>query len=191
VKLFRNNRIKSEACLSARIFACYALSQCNGSLSSSLSDSVVSMRVKPLLPLMSALVNVELTSLEERDVIASRIVKENRRVHFSGFDCSSTKPPVEAKVGSHEHQQDCISEMIVASDQIKILVSKCASDIENSEESSLTVRAVKSLLSFMAGMSSDTKLLRECSKVSTNNIRLCCDTFHRHARLTSFFHCIF
>ena len=189
-KLFGNNRIKSEvcsllvsphffvdhslfltlyllfscdqACVSARIFASYALTHNHGSR----NLGNLSMRVKPLMPLLTSLVNVEMTSLDERDIVTSRIRKENRRVHFSGFDCSSTKPPVEAKVGSHEHQQDCISDMMLASDQIQTLIKHSCADAENDVESSLVVRAVKSLLHFLSKMSNDTHLKRECALVS-------------------------
>ena len=154
-----------QACVSARIFACYALAHSNGSRSSTFGDNTVSMRVKPLMPLLASLVRVEMTSLEERDIVSSRIRKESRRVHFSGFDCSSTKPPVEAKVGSHEHQQDSISEMILVSQQIKTLIDHRDTDVENNGDSSLVVRALRSLLNFLTRMSKDTRMMRECAKV--------------------------
>ena len=156
---------RNQACVSARIFACYAIVHSHGNRNIG-NDSVESMRVKPLLPLLTSLVNVEMTALDERDVVTSRILKEKKRVHFSGFDCSATKPPVEAKVGSHEHQKDCISEMIAVSEQIRSLIIKYRVADMESDESSLVVRAVKSLLIFLDKMARDTHLKRECALVS-------------------------
>jgi hypothetical protein len=118
------------------------------------------------MPLVKALVRVEMTSLEDQDEChSSAASKPNRRVHFSGFDCSSTKPPVDAKVGSHNHQQDCISALIFATQQMKALSEPAQANSENYHRLPIIARALKAAIAFLKQLSLSNQVLGECAKV--------------------------
>lgn len=126
-----------------------------------LEDWTVPAVVRPLMPLLKSLVHVEMTTLEEDQATSER---PGRRVHFSGFDCSALKPPVESLAGSDGHQKDSIDAMIIASHHITSLASTCqGNDAENENISSVGC-ALRSILHFLYGL--DTGLKAECAKVS-------------------------
>jgi hypothetical protein len=71
--------------------------------------------IQPLLPLLQAMVELELVSLQEEATEQASCAKEEeeslRKVHFSGFDGASIKPPSDVILGSCDHQQDCIGKL--------------------------------------------------------------------------------
>ncbi|KAL3807399.1 hypothetical protein ACHAXA_006667 [Cyclostephanos tholiformis] len=82
----RMRQIHRYPCVSARIFA---------AMSSVYSDRA---NFAPLLPLLVALVDAEIVSLTNKDD-RSEVLFINKRVCFSGFDCSSTTTAVGTVVG--------------------------------------------------------------------------------------------
>ena len=148
------------------------------------------------MPLLGSIVRVEMTSLEDQDESPSSLAnKRARKVHFSGFDCSSTKPPVDAKVGSHSHHEDCISALILAAHQLKALTDAARSNSENHDSLQRIVCALKSITSFLKQLAQSTDILRECAKVGTKNDLgevplLSLSLFaHFHLLISSFHHC--
>jgi hypothetical protein len=109
-----------------------------------------------------------MTSLEDQDESPSSLAnKRTRKVHFSGFDCSSTKPPVDAKVGSHSHQEDCISALILAAHQLKALTDAAFNNSENQDSPQRIVCALKAITSFLKQLAQNAENLGECAKVSS------------------------
>ena len=82
----RMRHVHRHPCVSARIFA---------AMSAIYSDQ---SNFAPLLPLLVALVDAEIVSLTSKDD-RNEVLFINRRVCFSGFDCSSTTTAVGAVVG--------------------------------------------------------------------------------------------
>jgi hypothetical protein len=99
-----------------------------------------SRHIRPILPFLSALVRVELMSLRQDEPLSNHgninhkgsHNKSNetkmqqpaprlRKVQFSGFDCSSTQPPSDARLGSHLHRHRCIDALIEAMEQADAL----------------------------------------------------------------------
>lgn len=114
------------------------------------------------MPMLKSLVHVEMTSLEENN----KELRENkgRRVHFSGFDCSSIKPPVESQAGSEQNQSDSIDALTVASHHVNALIGiSLANDAENKSISTSVENALRSIVLFLGGM--DTESMKECAKV--------------------------
>ena len=73
------------------------------------------------MPFLQALVQVEMTSLEVDG--AETVPRERpRRIAFSGFDCSSTKPPVDRVDGSGQHQSNSIVALSRAKDILEDLI---------------------------------------------------------------------
>ena len=114
--------------------------------------------VKPLLPLLSALVHTEMTSL------GSEVV--NGTVHFSGFDCSSTLPPIDSLWGSIQHREAEIGALSEALDQVHTLL--CS--VENKEE---IVACLQSMINFLRDMEKreGADLRGECSRVRAQRRR--------------------
>jgi hypothetical protein len=159
--LFLNTDIKNQPCASARIFSSFALSM--GSQKTKVTDNgSVPASIQPLMAFLKSLVRVEMVSLEERDDKANK--RDGRRVHFSGFDCSSIKPPVDSQVGSDDHQKDCIAALISAVQQMKALTNP---EPENRHNLPLLAQSIKMLVRFLNHLSSDQRLLEECSRVSS------------------------
>ena len=106
---------------------------------------------------MSALVLAEKTSLGSPSTTSGT-------VQFSGFDCSSTQPPVDSVYGSIQHREAEIEALSQALDQIRLL----RDDVENKTE---TITCLQAMIKFLRDMeTSEGKDLRvECAKVR----RLC------------------
>lgn len=115
------------------------------------------------MPLLKALVHAEMTSLEENNRELQE--KEGRRVHFSGFDCSSIKPPVESQPGSDIHQSDSIDALIIASHHIgSIIGNKRETGTEHSGVKPSASSALEGMVQFLQDL--DGELARACAKVS-------------------------
>ena len=115
------------------------------------------------MPMLKSLVHVEMTSLEENNQELQE--KEGRRVHFSGFDCSSVKPPVESQAGSDTHQSDSIDALIIASHHVKSLIGRSISDdTGNACVSSSVASGLKGIIQFLGDL--DDESTKECGKVS-------------------------
>lgn len=52
-----------------------------------------------------------------------------RKVEFSGFDCSSTQPPSDTRLGSHVHRERCTDALIEAMEQARALQTKLATNL--------------------------------------------------------------
>ena len=147
--------------MSARLFAVFALQDSN--FQSYLEHGTIPEHVRPLMPLLKSLVHVEMTSLEENNTEWRD--KEGRRVHFSGFDCSSIKPPVESLAGSEQHQSDSIDALTIASHHVKaLLCTYINNDAENTDMSPSIVSNLNSIITFFDDLDSDS--VNECAKVS-------------------------
>jgi hypothetical protein len=81
-------------------------------------------------------------------------------VYFSGFDCSSTPPPVDSLWGSQVYLEASIEALRHAVDEVHMLLSS----VENNAE---VVTCLKSLIAFLLKMeTTEGKQMREeCSKV--------------------------
>jgi hypothetical protein len=108
--------------------------------------------IKTIYPLLSALVIAEKTSL------GSPVTSGT--VQFSGFDCSSTFPPVDSVYGSIQHREAEIEALNEALDQVQTL----RNNIENKEEA---ITCLQAMIQFLRDMekSQGTELRVECSKV--------------------------
>jgi hypothetical protein len=115
-----------------------------------------SKHCKSILPLLSSLVFAEKTSL-------GSAVASSRTVQFSGFDCSSTAPPVDSLFGSHQHREAEIDALSQALDQVYAL----RSSVENKKE---IIACLQAMIEFLRVMekSEGAGLREECSKVSEN-----------------------
>jgi hypothetical protein len=151
--LFPDNDV--TPCKSARIFACFTLvaeqqSQKTSSAGCESRHSRSAKHVKPLLSLLSALVTVEQTSLGGEVTQAT--------VYFSGFDCSSTPPPVDSLWGSQVYLEASIEALGHAVNEFH----KLRSSDENKAE---VISCLESINSFLKEMESDegAKMREECS----------------------------
>lgn len=81
-------------------------------------------------------------------------------MQFSGFDCSSTVPPVDSVYGSIQHREAEIEALSQALDQVHTLCD----DVENKTE---TITCLQAMIKFLKDMeTSEGKDLRvECAKV--------------------------
>lgn len=95
-------------------------------------------------------------------------IPQKRVVHFSGFDCSSTRPPVDSILGSQHHWEASIGALETAVDELHSLLS---GDENSSEE--LAVASLLSLVSFLYDMETDAGALmrEECARVSSDSGR--------------------
>ena len=112
--------------------------------------------VKPLLPLLAALVHAEQTSL-------GRNLAAKSKVQFSGFDCSSTRPPVDSIRGSEFHSEASIRALMTAVDQVHALLG----GDENGSPTEEVAICLESLVDFLKEMENDAgaQMREECSKV--------------------------
>lgn len=161
--LFPEHDVTSIPCKTARLFACFTLlaEQSVGQGNNSEMEQQRESRrnrstkhVKPILPLLSALVNAEKTSL------GSKVPRGT--VQFSGFDYSSTAPPVDSLFGSQQHREAEIGALSQALDQVNLV----RNSVENRDE---IITCLESMISFLRVMEkNEGKDLRvECSKVSS------------------------
>ncbi|CAB9519694.1 expressed unknown protein [Seminavis robusta] len=160
-RMFANTNIAREACVSARIFACFDLSQSNVSVA--IADiparQAQSEMVAPLMQLLSCLVRLEMATLGEADGKSSH----SRNVHFSGFDCSSVKPPVDSLTGSHEHQDECIVLLVLVSMKIQSIADGRLVEGEKLYDHSTIDVSICSLIRFLNQMLADANLKKECA----------------------------
>ena len=91
------------------------------------------------MPLLQAIVNLELATLtdESMPAVKSDLMckneKSTKRVHFSGFDGSAMKPPVDVLPGSDSHQLECLNVHLTVVDEIKRLQSASIPDANAKE----------------------------------------------------------
>jgi len=85
---FSDFKVYNYPCVSARIFSTMSLLYANNE------------DFRPILPLLTSLVNAEVVSLKSRDENRD-VYFINKRVCFSGYDYSSTMPAVDSIDGSH------------------------------------------------------------------------------------------
>jgi len=112
--------------------------------------------LEPLMPFLKALVQTEVSSLE---VDASEATSRDRPrlIAFSGFDCSSTKPPVDRVDGSGEHQSHSIQALSTAKDALDALIS-------NKKSHSFAIHCLEKLIEFMTlTLKEDTSLQMVCA----------------------------
>lgn len=76
------------------------------------------IKLEPILPFLKALVQIELASLDDNDDKKEKANQTKRIVGFSGFDCSSTNPPIDRVDGSGEHQSNTIRALTIAKDSL-------------------------------------------------------------------------
>lgn len=158
-----------QPCVSARLFACYLLFSNKQKLLAkfvpgkkrSATKKNVSVDdnfdcLQPILAFLRAMVRVEAVSLGPVDDTGTRTATDisstqcaRKIVHFSSFDGSSTKPPVDREIGSALHQQRSIDSMVTAKEQIQALTQPAASCIQD-------------LLSFLTNNLTDS-MLSECA----------------------------
>jgi hypothetical protein len=161
--MFPKNKAMSLPCHSARIFACFTLRLVDENLSQQTQTGSEgresrhrrsAKHVEPLLPLLSALVTVEQMSLVTNTGSAN--------VSFSGFDCSSTEPPVGSLWGSQSRVEAIIEALGHAVGEFHRL----RSSVEKRAE---VISCLDSIILFLKEMeSSEGTLMRdECSKVRT------------------------
>lgn len=155
--LFPEQNLLSIPCVSARLFACFTIV----SEDTSEDDTErpvrrrgrISAKQQPLWPLLKALVLVEETSL-------GRIPQsQGRKVHFSGFDCSSTAPPVESILGSQHHWEASIHAMEKAVTELHALTS-------SANENHDLLASLQQLVTFLSDLESESGALMrvECSR---------------------------
>lgn len=103
------------------------------------------------MPLLQAIVNLELVTLssgsEESMQNKKKRAHENstRKVHFSGFDGSSMKPPVDVLPGSDSHQLACLNAHSIVIDEIQRL--------QNDNGGAITIEFLQRLTSFLKSLS--------------------------------------
>jgi hypothetical protein len=85
-------------------------------------DARQHIHLQPILPLLQALVHVEVVALGHSQDNNTNNSSSSKRTHFSGFDCSSTQPPVDRVDGSNTHQQDSIEALVAAKEQVQALM---------------------------------------------------------------------
>jgi len=129
-----------QLCVTARLFACYALwssstsnataeagnATTSGESGTSSSSHVGSASLDSILQLLQALVRVESVSLGPSHNSPSP--KKKRQVHFSGL---VTQPPVDRDLKTAEHQQESIEAMMHAKKQIQSLKSTAIPAIQH------------------------------------------------------------
>jgi hypothetical protein len=108
--------------------------------------------IQPLLPLLQAMVELELVSLQEEEAEQDTCTKEEeeslRKVHFSGFDGASIKPPSDVILGSCDHQQDCIV-------KLKHVLNEARSVESQQQQHQEAQHPLVYLLSFLESLDSD------------------------------------
>ena len=110
--------------------------------------------LQPLLPLLQAMVELELVSLQEEEAEQDTSIKEEeeeeslRKVHFSGFDGASIKPPSDVILGSCDHQQDCIG-------KLKDVLNEARSVESQQQQRQQAQKPLVCLLSFLESLDSD------------------------------------
>jgi hypothetical protein len=164
-RMFANGKIARYACVSARIFACFDLSQPNISCEVAViaAKRAQSSIAAPLLQLMTSIVSVEMTALDEQDESKATT---GRKVHFSGFDCSSTHPPSDARAGSQSHQKQCIAALVQATQQIQSIADGRVPKGAKPCDRTILFASLESLVNFLSSMLVDTRIRLECAQVS-------------------------
>jgi len=135
----------------------------------------------PVLPLLRALVHVEVVALggttyNNNNSTTHHPVQQQqqqqsfqKKTHFSGFDCSSTHPPVDRVDGSATHQQDSIDALVKAKDQIQLLHMESFENVTPGGYRHAVQHCLVALVAFlrdtMAGESvASVQLRKECAK---------------------------
>lgn len=126
--------------------------------------------MKPILSFLSALVLAEKTSLGSS--VASGTVQ------FSGFDYSSTAPPVDSLFGSNQHREAEIVALSEALEQVHALQSS----VENKAEVVACLYSMIQFLRVMEDKKEGADLRLECARVRTAKL----ECFLIHSALTAF-----
>eukprot|EP00977_Amphora_coffeiformis_P008205 scaffold1834_cov175-Amphora_coffeaeformis.AAC.11 len=145
-QLFSDSRVLLLPCTSARLFACFSLvAESNAAVEDTPQRSTRRQKsqgaLEPIIPFLRALVQTEVSSLE-LDATEATSRDRPRRIAFSGFDCSSTKPPVDRVDGSGEHQSNSIQALSTAKDALDALIS-------NKKIHSFAIFCLEKLIEFM------------------------------------------
>lgn len=112
--------------------------------------------LQPILSFLKALVHVEVSSLEV-DANENVVRDRPRRIAFSGFDCSSTKPPVDRIDGSGEHQSNLINALSSAKGAMDALIM-------DKKNHSSVVQCLEKLIEFMTRtLTDDVSLQQACA----------------------------
>jgi hypothetical protein len=148
--------IPPQPCVSARLFACFTLisEETSKITTPGGRPSRRQQQSTPLHDLLKALVHVEHTSLGH--------IPQKRKVHFSGFDCSSTRPPVDSILGSQHHWESSIGALETAVDTLHSLVANPTEDV---------ITSLQSLVTFLQDIENETGAYyrQECSRVRIIN----------------------
>jgi hypothetical protein len=120
-----------------------------------------------LLPFLQSLVFAEAVSLRPHDAnMASTQETGNtdyqtseKRIQFSGIDCSSTLPPVDRVSGSESHQTDLVNALINVKMQIDLLIAQSTKD-------PFILRSLESLINFFDHNIGDLQstIIRACAE---------------------------
>ena len=112
-------------------------------------------RTAPIKQLLTSLIHVEIVSLKGTQL-------ENRKVQFSGFDCSSTKPTITSVVDSHVHHEESIQALAQA--------MTCMEEL--TEQKDLRVQeCIESLIHFLRAKISSvcSPVAKECARSISPN----------------------
>lgn len=163
-----------QPCVSSRLFACFTLylektesliqkvTPLKKRPTRSVSQQSTEKQIQPILELLRSLVNVEVVSLGEFDdrvvhggsensgsgsTVNNTNICSRKQVHFSGFDCSSTHPPMDRIHKSASQRHDNIQALVAAKEQVENIVG--CSDVQNRGEETSNSTRIQSCLDAM------------------------------------------
>ena len=128
-------------------------------------ETGLSQSYQEVLPLLKALVGLEISTLlsstDDGEVEESqyntfatrRLATRTKSVHFSGFDGSAMKPPVDEILESDDHARLCISKLHEVVEEVHALTVPRSSEAEPSTNNALSL--VEGLIAFLKQLTSD------------------------------------
>ena len=102
------------------------------------------------------------------DSVASTpsLPRKTRKIHFSGFDCSSAQPPVDRVNGSAWHQQHCIRALSAVEEAVDVLVSVGR---YGNDGGKATVASLEGLQHFLKQQMAEVDLQKVCAASVPNS----------------------
>ena len=128
-------------------------------------ETGLSQSYRELLPLLKVLVGLEISTLlsltDDSEVeptqynpfASRRFATRTKSVHFSGFDGSAMKPPVDEILESDDHARLCISKLNEVVEEIHSLTGPRSSEAEPTTNNTLNLMA--SLIAFLKHLTFD------------------------------------